>query len=258
LSGFPFSHYYQSHLTCTDLLSRQPVALKKMNPANPLPDQTKHIISHYDAALDTLKNDVITMFNLADRLFQTAFAALSTHNSEFCDQVILENDTIETLEKQVDQEGLSLLIRFHPVATDMRQVVSAMRVGTNLQRIADQSAIIAQKAKNVNSRPVITEVERVEPAYRDTYSIFVDSMRAFTDSDCRLAESLKARQKALEVLTTEISEELVRRATVEAENVPTYVDLIFVSRALKRIGEYATNIGEDSFWRDQATGISES
>jgi PhoU domain len=53
-----------------------------------------------------------------------------------------------------------------------------------------------------------------------------------------------------------ISEELVSRATLDAENVPSYLDLIFVSRALKRIGDHATNIGGDSFWRDQAMDIS--
>jgi len=79
------------------------------------------------------------MSSLTDRILETAFEAFLTRNSELCDQVIAEDEEIDTLEKQVDENGVSLLIRFHPVASDLRQVVSAMKVSTNLERIADQS-----------------------------------------------------------------------------------------------------------------------
>ena len=81
-------------------------------------------------------------------------------------------------------------------------------------------------------------------------------MRGFVEGVCKLAQALKPRDEGLDKLTTNINEELVSRATLDAENVPTYLDLIFVSRALKRIGDHATNIGGDSFWRDQAMDIS--
>ena len=87
-----------------------------------MPEQGKHISSSYDAALYGLKNDVLMMSSLTDRIFQTAFEALLNRNSELCDHVIAEDEQIDTLEKQVDQDGVGLLIRFHPVASDMREV----------------------------------------------------------------------------------------------------------------------------------------
>jgi phosphate transport system protein len=227
-----------------------------MNPA--LPNQTKHIISHYDAALYQLRNDVVTMFNLTSTLLETAFLALSTRNCDLCDQAAVQDQALKLLEKQVNQEGLSLLVRFHPVATDLRQVISAMKVSTNLERIADQSVIIAQRARRLNSRSFAIDVELVVSPYRHAHSIFFDSMRAFVGSDCAVASSLKLRDQELEALTTTIGEKLVHRATLEPDNVPSYLDLIFVSRALKRIGDHATHIGEDSFWRDQAVDISQA
>jgi phosphate transport system protein len=155
----------------------------------------------------------------------------------------------------VDQDGVGLLIRFHPVATDMRQVVSAMKVSTNLERIGDQSVTIARRAKRLNFRRLVSEVAFLEPAYRQALAIFRDSMRAFAESDCTLAQTLKLRDKELDTLTTDIGEKLVALATADPENVPSYVDLIFVGRALERIGDHATNIAEDSFWRDQAADI---
>jgi phosphate transport system protein len=220
-----------------------------------MPDQVKHISSSYDAALYGLKNDVLMMSSLTDRILQAAFEGLMARNSELCDQVIAEDEEIDTLEKQVDQEGVSLLIRFHPVASDMREVVSAMKVSTNLERVGDQSVTIARRAKRLNGRHLVSEVALLEPAYRLALAIFRDSIRAFAERDCALAQTLKARDKELDVLTTDIGEKLVARATADPENVPSYLDLIFVGRALERIGDHATNIAEDSFWRDQATDI---
>jgi len=162
---------------------------------------------------------------------------------------------IDTLEKQVDQEGVGLLIRFHPVASDMREVVSAMKVSTNLERVGDQSVTIARRAKRLNGRSLVSEVALLEPTYRLALAIFLDSIRAFAERDCALARTLKSRDKELDAVTTDIGERLVARASVDPENVPSYLDLIFIGRALERIGDHATNIAEDSFWRDRATDI---
>ena len=118
-----------------------------------MPYSAKHISGGFDAALYGLRNDVLMMSSLADRIFQTAFEPLLNRDSELCDHVIAEDDEIDVLEKQVDQEGVSLLLRFHPVASDMRQVVSAMKISTGLERIGDLSVTIARKAKQLNSRP---------------------------------------------------------------------------------------------------------
>jgi phosphate transport system protein len=220
-----------------------------------MPEQAKHIISSYDAALYGLKNDVLMMSSLTDRIFQTAFEALLNRSGDVCDQVIAEDEQIDLLEKQIDHDGVGLLIRFHPVASDMRQVISAMKVSTNLERVGDQSVTIARRAKRLNSRPQVSEVALLEPAYQLALGIFRDSIRAFAESDCTLARTLKPRDKELDALTTDFGEKLIARATAEPGNVPSYMDLVLVSRALERIGDHATNIAEDSFWRDQATDI---
>jgi phosphate transport system protein len=205
--------------------------------------------------LPQIDADVLMMSSLADRMFQTAFEALLNRDSERCDHVIAEDEEIHVLEKQVDQDGVSLLLRFHPVASDMRQVVSAMKISTGLERIGDLSVTIARKAKRLNSRPAVREVALLEPAYRLAVAIFRDSIRTFADGDCELARTLKLKDRELDAVTRDISEKLVARATVDSELVPSYVDLILVARALERIGDHATNIAEDSFWRDQATDL---
>jgi phosphate transport system protein len=220
-----------------------------------VPDPAKHICSNFDAALYELKGDVLMMSSLADRLFQSAFEALLTRNSELCDYVIMDDDEIDILEKQIDQEAVTLLIRFHPLATDMREVVSTMKVSTNLERIGDQSVTIARRAKRLNDGPLLCEISLLEPLFQNATAIFRDSIRAFADGDFELARTLKSRDKELDALTTDVGQRLAVRATANPEFVQSYLDLIFVSRALERVGDHATNIAEDAIWRDQATDI---
>ena len=220
-----------------------------------MPDRAKHISSSFDAALYGLKNDVLMMSSLTDRIFQSAFEALLKRDSELCDHVVAEDEEIDILEKQVDQGGVNLLLRFHPVASDMREVVSAMKISANLERIADQSVTIGRRAKRLNNRPAVRELALLEPPYRLAVTIFRDSMRAFADADYELARTLKLEDRKLDALTNDVNEKLVERASLDPELVPSYVDLIFVARALERVGDHATNIAEDSFWRDQAADI---
>lgn len=195
------------------------------------------------------------MSSLTDRIFQIAFEALLNRNGELCDYVIADDEQIDILEKQVDQDGVNLLIRFHPVASDMRQVVSAMKVSANLERVGDRSVTIARRAKRLNTRSPVPEAALLEEPFRLALAIFRDSIRAFADGDFELARTLKTRDKQLDRLTTELDEKLVTRATADPERLPSYLDLIFVSRAIERVGDHAINIAEDAFWRDQATDI---
>ena len=227
----------------------------KVPPKNSMAERAKHIRSSFDAALYGLKNDVLMMSSLTDRIFHTAMEALFKRDNDLCSHVVAEDENVDILEKQVDQEGVNLLIRFHPVASDMREVISAMKVSGNLERVADQSVTIARRAKHLNTRPAVREVPLLEPSYRLAVAIFRDSMRAYADGDCELARTLKLKDRELDTLTRDLSEKLVERATVDSELVPSYLDLIFVARALERIGDHATNIAEDSFWRDQAADI---
>ncbi|MBV9129246.1 MAG: phosphate signaling complex protein PhoU [Verrucomicrobia bacterium] len=216
---------------------------------------SKHIISSFDAALYGLKNDVLMMSSLTDRLFQASVEGLLNRDSDLCSQVVADDGEIDMLEKQVDLDGINLLLRFQPVASDMREVISAMKVSTSLERIADQAVTIARRAKRLNARPAMRELALLEPPYRSALVIFRESMRAFADGDYEHARTLKLKDRELDALTDDVTEKLVERVAHESELVPSYLDLIFVARAFERVGDYSANIAEDSFWRDQAEDI---
>ena len=218
-------------------------------------EQSKHISSSFDAALYGLKNDVLMMSSLTDRMFQAAVEGLLNRDSDLCSQVVVDDDEIDVLEKKVDLDGINLLVRFQPVASDMREVISAMKISTNLERIADQSVTIARRAKRLNARPAMRELALLETLYHSVLVIFRDSMRAFADGDCEHARTLKLKDRELDALTDDLIDRLSERVAHESGLAPGYLDLIFIARAFERIGDNSANIAEDSFWRDQAEDI---
>ena len=88
-----------------------------------MPDRVRHIITSFDTALNNLKNDVLMMSSLAERLIENAMQGLLKRDSNLCNMTIADDEEVDVLEKQVDKEGIEIMIRFHPVASDMRQVI---------------------------------------------------------------------------------------------------------------------------------------
>ena len=159
-------------------------------------ERSKHISSSFEAALYGLKNDVLMMSSLTDRIFHSAVEGLLNRDSDLCSQVVVDDDEIDFLEKQVDMDGVNLLLRFHPVGSDMREVISAMKVSISFERIADQSVTIARRAKRLNARPALSELALLEPLYRSALLIFRDSIRAFADGNYELARALKLKDRS--------------------------------------------------------------
>lgn len=220
-----------------------------------MPERIRHISSNFDRALYGLKNDVLMMSDLTGRIFQSAMEGLFTRDSELSEHVIEEDKEVDNLEKQVDQDGIDVLVRFQPVASDMRAVISAMKISTDLERIADQSVTIARGGKRLIAGIAVPEVALLERPYLLALEIFRDSIRAYADGDSGLALRLHLKAEELDALTRDLSAKFVQRATVDSELVPVYLELTFIARALARIGDHSTNIGEDSFWRDRAVDI---
>ena len=218
-------------------------------------DRGRHIRSNFDSALNSLKNDALMMSSLTERLLENAIHGLLKRDSDLCNLTIADDEEIDVLEKQIDKEGIEIIIRFQPVARDMREVISTMKLSANLERVADQAVVIARRGKKLNRRPAVQEVFLVEPLYLAALGIFRDSLRAFIDGDAELALQLKPRDRQLDGLNARLNERLTERMGIDPEQIPSYLDIILVARALERVGDHSTNIAEDAFWQTQAEDI---
>ena len=218
-------------------------------------DNPRHILGSYDAALTALQNDVLMMASLCERNLRNSLGCLLSRDEDLCIVTIADDEEIDQLEKQVDKFGIDLLRRFQPVASDLRHVVAAMKLSSNLERIADQAVNIARKARKLNRAPLLSEVNFLDPMYREVSSMLGDVLRAYTESNIDLAISIPARDKKLDGMNHEITERLTVQMTRFPDRIAEYLDLIFIARHLERAGDHVKNIAEDVVYAIAAEDI---
>jgi phosphate transport system protein len=180
---------------------------------------------------------------------------LFDRNDDLCATTIADDEEIDQLEKQIDKDGVDILLRFQPVASDLRRVVSAMKLSSNLERMADQATTIARRARKLNRHPALPEVELIRPMYDHAMSMFKDSVDAFAREDVELGRAVVSRDERLDDLNRAASDKLVDRMGRDPDQLRGYLNLIFIGRCLERVGDHATNIAEDAVYAANAEDI---
>lgn len=215
----------------------------------------KHILGTFDEALSSLRNNVLMMAGLAERTLDRAIRGLLERDDTLCTTAIADDEEIDQLEKQIDKDGVDVLLRFQPVASDLRRVVAAMKLSPNIERIADQATNIAKRARKLNRHPALAEVEIIIPIQAHAIAMFRDSIDAFTREDVELGRAVVARDKELDYMNKMASRKLTDRMAQDPKALRGYLNLIFISRCLERVGDHATNIAEDAVYAAAAEDI---
>src|SRR5882724_10303375 len=210
--------------------------------------EPRHILATFDDALASLRNNVLMMSSLTERSLDRAITGLLQRDDEACAIAIADDEEIDQLEKQVDHDGIDLLLRFQPVASDLRRVVSAMKLSSNLERMADQATTIARRARKLNQHPPLPEVELIRPMYDHAMLMFKDSVDAFAREDVDLGRAVVPRDERLDELNHVASRKLIERMAKDPDQLRGYLNLIFIGRCLERVGDHATNIAEDAVY----------
>src|SRR6266496_4245553 len=215
----------------------------------------RHILGTFDESLAALRNNVLMMAGLTERSLERAMKGLVDRNDDLCANAIADDEEIDQLEKQIDKDGVDILLRFQSVASDLRRVVSAMKLSSNLERMADQATTIARRARKLNRHPPLAEVELIRPMYDHAMSMFKDSVDAFVREDVDLGRAVVPRDEKLDELNRTASRKLIERMAQDPEQLRGYLNLIFVGRCLERVGDHATNIAEDAVYAAAAEDI---
>ena len=207
-----------------------------------------HILSTFEDALRALRDDALMMASLTERNLESARKGLFERDEDWCNTVIADDEEVDTLEVQIDREGVNIMLRYHPLASDMRNVIATMKLSVNLERIADQAVGIARRSRKLIMRPPADEVHDLEPIYDYAETMVKDAVRAFADQDLELARGLKERDGRLDRMNREFAEKLTDLMSHHVDHIPSYMDLIFIARFLERVGDQATNISEDAIY----------
>src|SRR5438128_9673353 len=139
----------------------------------------KHIFGTFDEALASLRDNVLMMAGLAERSLDRAIKGLLKRDDNLCATAIADDEEIDQLEKQIDKDGVDVLLRFQPVASDLRRVIAAMKLSPNIERVADQATNIARRARKLNKHPPLPEVGIIVPIHAHAMSMIKDAIDAF-------------------------------------------------------------------------------
>jgi phosphate transport system protein len=216
---------------------------------------SKHILGSFDEALASLRNNVLMMSGLTERSLDRAMKGLFQRDDNLCANAIADDEEIDQLEKQIDKDGVDILLRFQPVASDLRRVVSAMKLSSNLERMADQATNIARRARKLNRHPPLPEMELIAPMHEQALSMFKDSIDAYVREDVELGRAIVPRDEKLDELNRVASRRLIQRMAEDPDQLRGYLNLMFIARHLERVGDHATNIAEDAVYAAAAEDI---
>lgn len=211
-------------------------------------ETTRHILTSFESALENLRKDVLMMSSLFQRSLENARKGLFDRDEDWCNTVIVDDEEIDSLEIQVDTEGMDIMLRYHPVASDLRNVISAMKTSVNIERAADQAVGIARRARKLCALTAMPDTNRIQPMYQHAMAMFSDAMKAYADGDPALAETLKPRDKELDAMNKSFAESITSLMPSHPDSIRGMLELIFIARCLERIGDLAKNIAEDTIY----------
>jgi len=216
---------------------------------------SQHILREFDKGMESLKAEVLLMASLTRQNLERAMRSLLERDLDLARAVIADDADVDDLERKIDQSGMDIMVRFHPVASDLRLVITSMKMAHNLERISDHAVNIAKRAKKICKTAPMEEASLTEPLYTLADKLLRDALMAYTDANSELGESLKVRDKELDRIHKQMIASLSGRLETSDGRAENLLHLIFVARSLERIGDLAVNIGEDAVFLGEARDI---
>jgi len=202
---------------------------------------------YFDRELEELHTDLIKMGAMVEEAIAKSVKALEPENRALAEDVIAGDKTVDALETQIEARCMRLLLLQQPVTKDLRAISTAMKMITDMERIGDQAADIADIALRLGSNNVYSLCPHIPKMAQLTISMVNDSITAFINSDLELARQTIARDEEVDDMFDIVKNELIDtwRKNCEASACDignTAIDSLMIAKYLERIGDHAENI----------------
>lgn len=202
------------------------------------------IRNKYEGKLICIFNKLITMCRVAEIAIEKAITALVHRDKALSKEVIDEDKIVDNLEHEIEQDCLKVLLMEHPVASDFRDVSAALKMITDLERIADQAADISEIALQFGDGEYIKKLEHIPLMAKIASGMVKDGVQSYINRDLALARSLAARDDRVDELFETIKTDLAELIRADVNNADQAILLMMIAKYLERIGDHAVNIGE--------------
>lgn len=200
--------------------------------------------SRFEKQLNTLNQQMVQMGSMVEQSIEMAVSALVTKDSEKAHNVIEYAADVSNQERQIEGMCMKLLLCQQPVASDLRMISSALKMITDMERIAVQSAEISELTVRMEETPYIKKLEHVQQMAKETILMVVKSIDAFVNKDLELAQEVISMDDVVDDLFIKIKQELIGLINQDASNGEQATDLLMIGKYFERIGDHAVNIAQ--------------
>jgi phosphate transport system protein len=202
-------------------------------------------VRHFFEELVDLQNKLLEMSALVESAIQRSITAVLHKDPGAAAEVIKNEARINQIEIEIDEYAVKLLALQQPMAVDLRLIVAALKINTDLERMGDLAVNITERAKSLMEQPMIKPMIDMQHIAGLVQSMVRKSLDAFVNRDAELARSVLASDDAVDNLRTACYHELVSYMEKDPHNIQAALDLLAISRNLERIADHSTNIAED-------------
>jgi phosphate transport system protein len=205
----------------------------------------ERVFRHFQDDLDGLKQRLLAMGGLAEERVREAVRGLMERDEAALDAVLRGDQPINDLHIELDDRCFKLLALHQPMAADLRVIVAAVKINTDLERVGDLAVNIAEAGKRYLRHAPVKPLIDIPRMGELAQSMLRDALDAFVRRDMALAEAVLAQDDIVDALKTQIFRELLTYMLQTPSTIEPALDLILISRHLERIGDHATNVAED-------------
>ena len=215
----------------------------------------ERVVRHFQEELETLQARLLEMGGLAEERVRAALQGLVTRDTATIERVMRGDEPINELHIEVDNRCFTLLALYQPMATDLRSIVAAVKINTDLERVGDLAVNIAEAAQRYTNHAPVKKLIDIPQMGEIAQVMLRDSLDAFVHRDTTLAKRVLSEDDRLDALKTLVFRELLACMLEDGTTVEPALDLILISRHLERIGDHATNIAEDVIFMVSALDV---
>ncbi len=213
------------------------------------------VVPHFQVELQQLKTRLLEMGGLAEDRVRTVVQALVERNAPLVERVLGGDGPINQLHIEIDSRCFKLLALHQPMAVDLRAIVSAVKINTDLERVGDLAINIAEAVKRYMRHAPVKQLIDIPRMAEIAQRMLRDALDAFVRRDTALAHAVLNEDDALDSLKTQVFRELLTYMLQDPSTIEPSLDLILISRHLERIGDHATNIAEDVIFMVSARDV---
>lgn len=199
--------------------------------------------NRFDAQLELLHQKLIEMGNLCEQVISMTYKVLMDENHEAVKEIVEKDGHIDLIERDIESLCLKLLLQQQPVASDLRKVSAALKMITDMERIGDQAADIAEiiMTTNIKAPGLDVPIGRMAEA---TVRMVTDSVNAYVWQDLDTAQKVIEYDDVVDNLFDEVKEMLIREIDTNPMIHEHVMDILLIAKYYERIGDHATNISE--------------